>query len=171
MGLSDIAAGLEVVDRQRERGVATVDETDVDLAARMAPVADRLPCAASEAATVVETYASGASVGEAGHEAGLAPLTAAKVLHLGGVDGVSPLAPGARRVVRDWLSADLRRAEARELTGASEAEFVLAAFVERTDPVPEAAEAVAAVQRGRRTGAGERRRALAETVGDGDEYL
>jgi hypothetical protein len=83
-------------------------------------------------------------VGEAGHEAGVAPITAAKVLHLAGVEGVSPLAPEARRVVRDWLDGRLARTEARTLTGASEAEFVLGAYVERVDPIPEAVEAVAA---------------------------
>ena len=35
MGLSDIAAGLEVTTEQRERGVAAVDGTAADLAAAL----------------------------------------------------------------------------------------------------------------------------------------
>jgi hypothetical protein len=44
MGLSDIAAGVEVTTEQRDRGVATVDDTDVSLAERLADYETALPC-------------------------------------------------------------------------------------------------------------------------------
>ncbi|MDS0297472.1 hypothetical protein NDI76_01785 [Halogeometricum sp. S1BR25-6] len=142
MGLADIAAETAVTTSKQEvRGVATVDDTDVDLAARLRDCADALPCAPAAAATVVEHYVDGDGVGDAGRAAGVAPVTAAKVLHRVGVEGVTPLAPTARRVLRDWLSGMLSRADALELTGADEAEFALAAYVETHDPVPELAEA------------------------------
>lgn len=143
MGLSDIAAGVEVTVEQRDRGVATVDGTDASLAARLAEYERELPCTSDEAATVVETYAGGRSVGSAARVAGIAPVTAAKTLHLLG-EQVAPLGPTGRAVVRDWLAADLSRTEALELAGASERELALAAFVETHDPVEEACEAVAA---------------------------
>jgi len=140
--LSEIAAGIEVVDEQRDRGVAAVDDTGAPLSERLADCAEGLPCEPAAAATVVERFVDGAAVGAAGHEAGVAPITAAKVLHRCGVDGVSPLGPEARRIVRDWLDGRIGRAEARTLTDAGEAEFLLAAYVERTDPLPAAVEAV-----------------------------
>lgn len=142
VALSDIADGIEVVDEQRDRGVATVDDTGEDLATALADYAGDLPCSPSAGATVVETFAGGAAVGTAAREAGVVPVTAAKTLHLLGVEGVSPLGPTAREIVRDWLSGDLSHAEARELTGASEREFALAAFVESHDPLAGASDAV-----------------------------
>ncbi|WP_440006988.1 DUF7858 family protein [Halomicrococcus sp. SG-WS-1] len=142
MTLSDIAAGLEVTAEQRDRGVAAVDDTDGDLRERLVPFADDLPCDPTSAATVVESFTAGASVGDAGRDAGVAPVTAAKTLHLLGLDGVSPLGPTARDVVGDWLTADLSRSDAKALTGASETEFALAAFVETHDPLDGAVEAV-----------------------------
>jgi len=73
MALSDIAAGVEVTTRQRDRGVAAVDETDAPLPERLAPFADDLPCSAAAAATVVEAYAAGRSVGDAGRPPVLRP--------------------------------------------------------------------------------------------------
>lgn len=162
--LSDIAAGIEVVDEQRNRGIAAVDDTDAPLAERLEPCAGRLPCGAEAAATVVEAYVGGAAVGAAGHEAGVAPITAAKVLHLAGIDGVSPLAPESRRIVRDWLDGRLGRAEARALTGAGEAEFLLAAYVERTDPIPAAIDAVEPLRANERDAAVRKRDRLAATM-------
>jgi len=162
--LSDIAAGIEVVDEQRDRGVAAVDDTDAPLAERLAPCEERLPCDAAAAATVVERYVDGAAVGAAGHEAGVAPITAAKVLHLVGVDGVSPLAPESRRIVRDWLDGRLGRAEARTLTGAGEAAFLLGAYVERTDPIPAAIDAVEPLRARERDAAVSKRDRLAATM-------
>jgi hypothetical protein len=141
MGLSDIAAGIETTTEQRDRGVAAVDGTDRPLRERLDPFAGDLPCTAA-AATVVGAYAGGASVGESAREAAVAPVTAAKTLHLLGVEGVTPLSPTGRRIVRDWLTADVSRADALTLTGASEAEFALAAFVETHDPLPGAREVV-----------------------------
>jgi len=143
MGLSDIAAGVEVTTEQRDRGVATVDETDADLAERLEDHADGLPCEPGVAATVVEVYAEGRSIDTAASVAEVAPTTAAKTLHLLG-EQVSPLGPTGREIVRDWLNAELSRTEAMELTGASERAFDLAAYVESHEPIPEAQEAVAA---------------------------
>ncbi|SDE92267.1 DUF7858 family protein [Halorientalis regularis] len=143
MGLSDIAAGVEVTTEQRDRGVATVDETDADLAERLADHADELPCAPAVAATVVEVYAEGRAIDTAASVAEVAPTTAAKTLHLCG-EQVSPLGPTGRGIVRDWLDAKLSRTEAMELTGASERAFALAAYVETHEPIPAAREAVTA---------------------------
>ncbi|MGQ4556438.1 DUF7858 family protein [Halobellus sp. GM3] len=142
MGLSEIAAGLELTTKQVERGVATVDDTDVDLEERLRDREDDLPCSAVAASTVLESYEAGASVGSAGEAAALAPVTAAKLLHRCGVEGVTPLSPTARRVLRDWIDGRIARADALELTGANEGEFALAAYVETHEPVPELAEAV-----------------------------
>ena len=170
MGLSEIAADLEVTAEQCDRGVATVDETDGDLAERLRPVADELPCSATAAADIVEAYADGASVGSAGDAAGLPPITAAKTLHRLGVDGVCPLGPMAREIVADWIAGDLSRTEARELTGASETEFLLTTFVETHAPIPAAREAVEPV-----LGPGDAPLstddALAETMPDPAEFL
>jgi hypothetical protein len=142
MGLDDIAAGLEVTTEQRDRGIATVDTTEDSLADRLGTVAEDLPCAADTAATIVERYAGGGSVGAAGRAAGVAPMTAAKTLHLLG-ESVWPLGPLARDIVRDWLAGDLTRTEALELARASEREFALAVYVETHDPLPAARDAVA----------------------------
>jgi len=144
MGLSDIAAGVEVTTEQRDRGVATVDDTDGSLAERLATHEADLPCSAADAATVVEVYAEGKAVGTAARVADLAPITAAKTLHLLG-ESVSPLGPTGRGIVRDWLAADLSRSEARELAGATEREFALAAYVETHDTLAGAEAAVASV--------------------------
>ena len=136
--LSDIADGLEVTTRQRDHGVASVDATAsgaAGLRERLAEFADELPCDAASAATIVEGHVAGRSVGDSARAAGVAPVTAAKTLHLLGCEGVSPLTPRAHDILRDWLSADLSRTEAKELTGASETEFALAAFVETHDAI------------------------------------
>ncbi|WP_144905034.1 DUF7858 family protein [Halobellus captivus] len=142
MGLSEIAAGLELTTEQVQRGVATVDDTDVDLDARLREYEDDLPCTAAGAATVLDRYDAGTSVGDAGEAAALAPVTAAKLLHRCGFEGVTPLSPTAHRVLRDWIDGRLSRADALELTGADEAEFALAAYVETHDRIAELAEAV-----------------------------
>ncbi|MFB6142622.1 MAG: hypothetical protein ABEJ30_04685 [Halorientalis sp.] len=143
MALSDIAEGVAVTAEQRDRGVATVDETGAPLAERLADHAAALPCDPVATATVVEAYAGGAAVDAAGHAAEVAPVTAAKTLHLLG-EQVSPLGPTGRDVVADWVAGHLSRTEALELTGASERELALAAYVETHDPIAEAREAVAA---------------------------
>ena len=142
MALSDIAEGVEVTTQQRERGVASVDRTAAPLADRLASHAEDLPCGPETAAELAEAYASGGSVGDAGDEAGVAPTTAAKCLHRLGFEGLTPFSPLQRDVLADWLDARLTRAAALELTGASEREFALAAYVATHDPVTEAAEAV-----------------------------
>lgn len=166
MGLSEIAAGIEVTARQRERGVATVDETGGDLFDRLRAHADALPCTPEAAATVVETHASGTSVGESARAAGVTPVSAAKALHSCGVSGVTPLAPTARRVVRDWLTGEISRADALALTGADEAEFALAAYVESHESDPELAAAVASLDVD-----ADGRDGLADAMPDPDEYL
>lgn len=143
MTLSEIAAGIEVTATQRERGVATVDETAPDLVDRLRPHAEALPCTPEAAATVVETHATGTSVGESARAAGVTPVAAAKTLHRCGVSGVNPLAPTARQIVRDWLAGELSRADALALTGDDEAEFALAAYLETHDPDPDLSAAVA----------------------------
>ncbi|WP_136717456.1 DUF7858 family protein [Halorientalis salina] len=160
MGLSDIAAGVEVTAEQRDCGVATVDETDAPLSERLAEYESVLPCDAEAAATVVDVYAEGRAIGAAARVAGIAPTTAAKTLHLLG-EQVTPLGPTARDVIRDWLHGDLARTEALELTGATEREFALAAYVETHDPIPDAREAVAAELS---SGLGEGDDPLAETM-------
>ncbi|MFB6090028.1 MAG: hypothetical protein ABEJ97_03125 [Halobellus sp.] len=142
MSLSDIAAGLELTTAQVDRGVATVDDTDVDRDARLRAFEDELPCSAVAAGEVLDRYETGGSVGDAGAAAAVAEVTAAKLLHRCGFEGVTPLAPTARRVLRDWLDGRLARADALELTGTDEAEFALAAYVETHEPIPELAEAV-----------------------------
>lgn len=169
MGLPDIAAGLEVTARQRDRGVATVDGTDAPLDARLEPFAAGLPCSAERAAAVLDTYLGGASVGGAAGAAGLAPIEGAKVLHLLGVEGLSPVTPLGRQVVRDWLDARLPRTEAVELAGGDETEFALAAFVETHDPLDGARDVVdGAFLDG--DASVDKRDALAETMSGGDGF-
>lgn len=141
MGLADIAAGVEVTTEQRDRGVATVDRTDDSLAERLAGHEDALPTSTETAATVLERYAAGDSVGTAARKAGTAPITAAKTLHLLG-ESVHPLGPTAREVVADWLAGDLSRTEAVELARATETEFALAVYVQTHDPLVDACAAV-----------------------------
>lgn len=142
MGLSDIAAGVEVTTEQRDPGVATVDRTEASLTERLDAVAEALPCDGGTAATVVERYAGGGSVGAAGRAAGIAPMTAAKTLHLLG-ESVSPVGPMGREVIADYLTGELPRTEARQLARVSETEFALAVYVMTHDPVPDARAAVA----------------------------
>ncbi|WP_226011361.1 hypothetical protein [Halomicrobium salinisoli] len=144
MALSDIAAGLEVTTEQRDRGVATVDRTAADLADRFAELDADLPCEPGAAATVVEAYAEGRSVGDAGHAAGVPPVTAAKTLHLLG-EQVCPVGPRGRDIVRDWTEGRLSRDEAETLAGVGPREFALTAYVETHDPLPEAREAAEGV--------------------------
>jgi hypothetical protein len=139
--LSDIAAGLEVTAEQEARGVVAVDDTGAGLADRLTEFADALPCTPAAAATLVEAYTAGASVGEAAREAGVAPVTGAKTLHRLG-EPIQPLGPTGREVVRDWLDARLSRTEAIELAGGDETAFALAVYVETHDPIPGAREAV-----------------------------
>lgn len=168
MDLGEIAAGIEVTAEQRDRGVATVDGREDDLAELLAPHADALPCTPEATATVLRSHTAGTSVGESAREAGVAPMTAAKALHRCGVGGIDPLTPTAREVVCDWLAGELSRTEAIELTGGDEVEFALAAYVETHDPVPEL---VAAAERvgGRTADAVAKREALAETMSDPTE--
>jgi hypothetical protein len=164
MALSDIADGLEVTTRQRERGVATVHDADAPLARRLERYADDLPCEPAEATAVVEAFVAGQSVGESARDAGLAPVTAAKALHLLGIDGVSPLSPTGREVLRDWLDADLSRSDALALADASDREFALAAFVETHDPLDGAREVVESALSPRGDAMVEKRDALGETM-------
>ncbi|WP_232686535.1 hypothetical protein [Halobacterium zhouii] len=142
MGLSDIAAGLTVTTRQRERGVASVDRTDAPLADRLEPLADNLPVDAATAAELAEAFAGGASVGDAADAGDVPPVTAAKTLHCLGFEGLTPFSPIQRDVLADWLDARIPRTDALELTGASEREFALAAYVATHDTLPDAREAV-----------------------------
>lgn len=144
MGLSDIAAGIEITETQEESGVATVDATDTTLADQLAPFAEQLPCSPSAAATVLERYTAGAAIGPAARAGDVAPMTAAKTLHLLG-ESVSPLGPTGRDVLRDWIAGDLSRTEALELTRLSESEFALATYVETHDPVEDACAAIEGV--------------------------
>lgn len=162
MGLAEIAAGIEVTERQDERGVATVDATDATLAQRLEPFADGLPCSPAAAATVLEEYTGGAAVGAAGRAAGVAPATAAKTLHLLG-ESVSPAGPTGREIVRDWIAGDLSRTEALELSRLSEAEFALAAYVETHEQIEEACAAVEGVLAARSV---DDEQPLADAVGD-----
>ena len=169
MGLSSIAEGLEVTTEQREQGVATVDRTDAALAERLAPVAEELPCGAAEAATVVERYAGGNSVGDAGAAAGLAPITAAKTLHRFG-ESVCPVTPVAMDVIDDWLAGEISRSEAKTLTGAGEESFALAVYVATHEPLPAARAAVdgaLAAEDAQSKGRG----ALADTMSDVEDLL
>jgi len=166
MTLSEIAAGIEVTAEQERRDVAAVDGTGANLLDRLRPHAEALPCTPEAAATVVETHAMATSVGESAREAGIAPVTAAKALHRCGVSGVTPLSPMAREVVRDWVQGELMRSEALELTGASEAEFALGAYIETHDANPELAAATAGL--GGKAGGED---PLADAVGDVDELF
>jgi hypothetical protein len=171
MTLSEIAAGIEVTTKQDERGVPTIDGTEDDLACRLADYADQLPCEPAAAATVLEAYASGTSVGGVARTAGVAPMTAAKTLHRCGEPGISPLGPTARRVVRDWLVGDVSRADAVELTRATTAEFALAAYVESHDPVPGLVEASEAALTPTGTASVAKRETLAETMSDATDFV
>ncbi len=166
MALSDIADGLEITTPQRERGVATVHDEDRPIARRLERYGDDLPCAPADAAAVVEAFVGGRSVGESARDAGLAPVTAAKALHRLGFDGVTPLSPTGREILRDWLDAELSRSDALALTGASEPEFALATYVETHDPLDGARERVEGALSPRGDAMVEKRDALEETMSD-----
>lgn len=166
MALSDIAEGLTVTTCQRERGVATVDDTGVDLVSRLSTHEADLPCTAEAAATVVDGYAAGTSIGDCAAEAAVAPITAAKVLHRCGVSGVSPLTPETRPIVRDWLDGLLSRTDALALTGVTEAEFALGVYVETHEAIPELATAADASLSPSGNPTVQKRNALAETMSD-----
>jgi len=142
MTLSEIADDLEVTASQRDRGVAVADDTETPLVDRLAEHADDLPCTPAATATLVDAYTAGRSVGDAAREAGVTPMTGAKALHRCGVEGVGPLAPSRRDVVRDWLDGRIARSEAVTLAGGDEADFALATYVETHDPPSELVEAV-----------------------------
>lgn len=144
MGLSEIAAGIEVTAEQEEQGVATVDDTDATLEERLAGFAGALPCSPGEAAAAVKQYAAGGSVGAAAAAAGVPAVTAAKTLHLLG-ESVSPVGPVGRDVVQDWVAGELSRSEAEELARVSGVEFPLAAYVETHEPLEGARAAVEGV--------------------------
>ncbi|WP_459193579.1 DUF7858 family protein [Halosimplex sp. J119] len=165
MGLADIAAGIEVVDEQHDSGVATVDRTADPLAERLEPFADALPCDPAEAATLVDAYAEGKSVGASARVAGIAPTDGAKALHLFG-ESVSPVGPMGRDIVRDWLAGELPRTEAVELAGVSDQAFALAAYVETHDPIEGAMEAVEGALSLDGDGAVAKREELGETMDD-----
>jgi len=167
MGLADIAEGIEVTETQEERGVATVDGTDATLEERLVPFESELPCSAAAAATVLERYTAGGSVGAAGGAAGIPPVTAAKTLHLLG-ESVSPVGPTGRDIVRDWVAGNLSRTEAMELTRLDEAEIALTAYVETHDPLDEACAAVEGILAARHAKSQE---PLADAVGDATDLL
>lgn len=165
MALADIADGLEVTHEQRHREVAIADDTDATLAETLEPVEDRLPTSATAAATLLERYAAGASVGAAARAADLAPIEGAKTLHLLG-EPVCPLGPTGRRIVRDFLRAELPRTEAVQLAGVSEAEFALAIYVETHEPIEDATRAVGAALAIDGDAAVAKRDHLSETMSD-----
>jgi len=161
MGLADIAAGIEVTESQAARGVVSVDDTDATPAERLEPFGEALPCSVEAAATVLERYTACGSVGDAGRAAGIAPMTAAKTLHLLG-ESVSPATPLQREILDDWQAGERSRREAIELTGLTETEFALAAYVETHDPLEAACVAVEGVLNGQMLGEEE---PLADAVG------
>lgn len=164
MGLSDIAAGLTVTTRQRERGVATVDDTRATLADRLDAFAGDLPCPAATAADVAEAYAAGASVERAAAVAETVPVTAAKALHLLGTPGLTPLSPLGVDILEDYLGGELTRSDAIALSGASEAEFALASFIATHDPLPGARDAVEAALSPDESAAVEKQSALGDAL-------
>lgn len=166
MGLSDIADGIEVTDRQDDRGVVTVDTTEASLAERLDPFAEELPCSAEAAATVLEQYSRGKSIGDAGRAAGIAPVTAAKALHLLG-ESVSPLSPMGADIVQDWIDGRISRTEALELTQIGEEEFGLAVYVETHEPIEEACAAIEGVLAAQHS----KGRPLSETMSDTTDLL
>lgn len=142
MGLSDIADGLVVTTEQERRGVPTIDDTDAPLGDRLEQFEGGLPCSPSTAATVVEAYADGASVGRAAAVADVPPTTAAKTLYLLG-EPIDPLTPTAKLALEDWLTGDLSRTDALALAGVGPDEFALGAYVATHDPIPGAETVVA----------------------------
>lgn len=169
MGLADIAEGIAVTERQRERGVATVDRTDPTLNAAVARFAEALPCDVDTAAIVVDEFSGGASVGDAAATAGIPAVTGAKTLHLLGFEGLSPLSPLGRDILADWLDGEIGRTDAKALSGASDAAFALATYVATHDPLPGAHERIATALQSDANASVEKRDALADTMsGVGD---
>lgn len=144
MVLSDIAAGLTVTTRQRERGVATVDDTHESLAGWLEETEAEIPCSPETATEIVEAYASGASVGAAAAVADTVPMTAAKTLHRLGTPGITPLTPLGSEILEDYLSGEITRTDAIALAGVSEHEFALGAYIATHEPLPGVREAVEA---------------------------
>lgn len=142
MALSDIAEGVVVTTEQERRGVPTTDDTNAPLGARLEPFSDGLPCSASTAATLVETYADGASIGQAAAVAAVPRTTAAKTLYLLG-EPIDPLTLTAKRALEDWLAGELSRTAALALAGVGPDEFALGAYVATHDPVAGAESVVA----------------------------
>ncbi|MES3518100.1 MAG: hypothetical protein PPP58_10590 [Natronomonas sp.] len=134
MGLSDIAAGLEVTHTQQDRGVAATDGTDRSLSERLEAFEERLPCSASTAARLVSAYSEGASVGRAAATAELPKTTATKTLYLLG-EPIDPLTPTATDVLDSYLDGELSRTEARTLVGVGRREFVLAEWIATHEPI------------------------------------
>ncbi|MFB6153477.1 MAG: hypothetical protein ABEJ27_04415 [Halodesulfurarchaeum sp.] len=166
MALADIAEGVVSVAHQRDRGVATVDRTADALPAVLADCADDLPVSAAAAQDVVEAYIAGRSVEDAAAAADLAPLSGAKTLHLLGFEGLSPLSPLERDILRDWMAGELSRADALELTGAGPTAFALAAYIETHDPIPAARDRLEDALFGTDDAMVAKRDALADTMSD-----
>lgn len=137
MGLSEIAAGLEVTAEQHEHGVTMRDETDTSLTERLAPFEEQLPCSPAAAATLFDAYLEGTSIGRAAAVAEIPETTAAKTLYLLG-EPIDPLTPTAKRVFDDWLAGELSRTEAKQLAGVGESEFALGAYLATHDPIADA---------------------------------
>lgn len=171
MSLSDIAEGVATTRTQERRGVAVVDRTSDSLAAVLERFETELPCEATTAATLVRAYRGGHSVGDAGTDAGVPPVTAAKILHRLGFEGLSPLSPLQRDVCRDWLSGALSRTEAEELADAGNRAFALGAYIETHDPIPGAQEAVENVFASSEDAMVQKREALAETMTEASDFL
>lgn len=171
MDLSDIADGIEVTDEQCERGVAAVDDTDRDLAERLAPLEEDLPCGAAAAAAVAEAFTADGDLAAAADAGGVAPVTAARALHLLGVDGVSSLGPDEREPVRAWLAGERSRTAAKAATGTDEQTFALAAFVESREPLDGAREALEGALAPVDDAAVAKRDRLAGTMSDPDDLL
>jgi len=170
MGLADIAAGLSTTIEQDERGVASVDATGRDLAARLEAFADDLPCEPAAAAAVAEAYVGGAAVDAAGRAADVAPVTAAKTLHRLGFEGLSPVTATGERVLEDYLSGRVSRADARGLVGVTDAEFALATYLATHDPIDGARGVVEGALENERTASVAKRDALDATMPDADEW-
>ena len=164
--LSEIASGITITDEQRRRGVATVDDTGDDLAAGLASLDAELPCSASSAAAVVDVYTAGNGVEAAGRAADVSPTIAAKTLHRLGFDGMSPLSPDERAIVREWHRGERSRVEARSLVDATDAAFALGSYVAAHDPIPAAAEVVEGRLYDEADAAVRKRDRLAETMSD-----
>lgn len=170
MGLADIADGLSTTTEQDERGVASVDATDADLADALAGFAADLPCEPAAAAAVAEAYVGGAPVDAAGHDAGVAPMTAAKTLHRLGFAGLSPVSATGERVLEDYLDGRVSRADARGLLSLTEAEFALAAYVATHDALEGARDVVEGALAADRTASVAKRDALDAAMPDGEDW-